>query len=105
MIHFIKEGQHKKIGLNLYRAAGGFVVAWTWFNFATLEGFSWRLRFRAHIKPRFLFSTQRWNVINDYLLCHGMVLVNQEILQDLKAVEDQQKRTNEPYAYIKPKVT
>ena len=101
MIHFAKEGQHKKIGLNLYRTAGGFVIAWTWFYFSTLEGFSWRFRFRAHIKPRFLFSTQRWNVMDDYLFTHNMALVNEEILQDLKAVEDTQKRVNEPYAYIK----
>lgn len=102
MIHFIKEGSLAHVGLNLYRAAGGFVAVWLWYDAVTHIMSYRRLRLRLHIKPWLLRSSGSFNVIEEYLMDYGLELVPREILQDLKAVEDADKRTNEPYAYIKP---
>lgn len=102
MIHFTVEGGFKKIGLNLYRAPGGFVAAWVWYDVPTQELRGWRFRLRMHIKPRILWSVERSNVVDNYLSIRGLELVSAEVLNDLKAVERSQKRTNEPMAYIKP---
>ena len=56
MIHFTKEGSRKKVGLNLYRTRGGFVVAWVWYYPETHELKGWRFRLRMHMKPRILWS-------------------------------------------------
>jgi hypothetical protein len=102
MIHYTPEGSHMKLGLNLRRTPGGFAAMWAWYDFATHKAFSARFRLRLHIKPRILWSVERFNVIENYLALNGLDLVSTEVLQDLKAVEDQQKRINEPYAYVKP---
>ena len=87
MIHFTKEGHFKKIGLNLYRAPGGFVASWMWYTPSLHEVHGWRFRFRWHIKPRFIWSVDRTNVIDNYLLQHGFELVNREELVDLKKID------------------
>ena len=56
MIHFTKEGGRKKVGLNLYRTRGGFVVAWVWYYPETHELKGWRFRLRMHMRPRILWS-------------------------------------------------
>ncbi len=102
MIHFIKEGARKKLGLNLYRAAGGFVAVWAWYDARTYTMSFRRFRLRLHIKPWILRSSGRFNVIDEYLMDFGLETIPREVLKDLKATEDQIKRTNEPLAYIKP---
>ena len=102
MIHFKREGDFFKLGLNLYRAPGGFVAVWAWYNFATHKATMRRFRLRMHIKPRILWSVESFNVIDNYLRTNDLELVHREVIVDLKAMEDTQKRTNEPYAYIKP---
>jgi hypothetical protein len=102
MIHFSKEGDFFKLGLNLYRAPWGFVAIWVWFSFAKCETFTARLRLRLHQSPRILWSVRRVNIIEGHLRRHDLELVQREVLQDMKAAEDEIKRTNEPYAYIKP---
>ena len=102
MIHFTNEGGFKKIGLNLYRAPGGFVAAWLWYDVANRELYGWRFRLRMHIKPRILWSIERSNVIKNYLMVNDLDLVQRETLVDLTELEDRQKRINEPMAYVKP---
>ena len=102
MIHYTKENHHLKLGLNVCRLPGGFRATWAWYDFATHKALTARLRLRLHIKPRILWSVERFSVIDNYLALNGFELVSTEVLQDLKAAEDQQKRINEPYAYIKP---
>jgi len=85
MIHFTKEGGRKKVGLNLYRARGGFVVAWVWYYPATHELKGGRFRLRMHMKPRILWSVDSCNVIANYLTIHDLQLVNREVLVDLVA--------------------
>lgn len=82
MIHFIKEGNYKKIGLNIYRSKGGFVLGWVWYDVRTRELHGWRFRFRLHIKPRFLFSRERHSVIDNYLYERDSVIVERPLLED-----------------------
>lgn len=102
MIHFTHEGGFKKVGLNLYRARGGFVVAWLWYTPAKHELWGWRFRLRLHMAPRILWSVERCNVIQSYLMAHDCEIVHRETLGDLKAMEASQKRVNEPLSYIRP---
>jgi hypothetical protein len=102
MIHYTPEGRHIKLGLNFSGAPGGFRLLWAWYDFATHKATTYRLRLRWHIAPRILWEAKSWSVIDAHLAVHGLELVPREVLEDLKAVEDQQKRTNEPLAYIKP---
>lgn len=102
MIHFTAEGGYKKIGLNLYRALGGFVIAWVWYDVARHELHGWRFRLRLHMAPRILWSREKVNVIDNYLTVNDLDLVHRETLVDLKELQERQKRVNEPYAYIKP---
>lgn len=102
MINFIKEGHPIKMGLNLYRSKGGFVVVWAWYDPATYEMSHYRFRLRLHMAPRIMWGIGRFNIINSYLAARDLELVHREVLEDLNAVESQVKRTNEPLAYIKP---
>jgi hypothetical protein len=102
MIHFKKEGDYFKLGLNLYRAPWGFVAIWVWFDFAKSETFAARLRLRLHRSPRILWSVERVNVIKAYLAARDLELVHREVLHDLNATDSEAIRANEPLAYIKP---
>jgi hypothetical protein len=102
MINFTKEGRAYKTGLNIYIATGGFVLVWVWYCPVDYTLSRARFRLRLHIKPRILWSVDRVNVVRSYLDTNDLIVVNKEILEDLHAIEDAQKRTNEPYATIKP---
>jgi hypothetical protein len=102
MIHYTPEGHHIKLGLNFSLTKGGFRVLWAWYDFATHKATSYRLRLRWHMAPRIIWESKKWDVIDNYLMVHGLEMVHKEILEDLNAVEMAEKRTNEPYAYIKP---
>ena len=95
MIHFTKEGDRKKVGLNLYRTRGGFVVAWVWYYPATHELKCWRFRLRMHMKPRILWSVDSCNVIANYLTIHDLQFVNREVLVDLVASDNDGRMTKE----------
>lgn len=102
MIHHTPEGHHIKLGLNFSRTPGGFRLLWAWYDFATHTATTYRLRIRLHMAPRIMRETKTWSVIDNYLMVHALELVQREVLEDLKAAESAEKRTNEPYAYIKP---
>ena len=102
MIHITEEGDRKKVGLNLYRTRGGFVVAWVWYYTATHELKGWRFRLRMHMKPRILWSVDSCNVIANYLTIHDLQLVNREVLVDLVASGNEGSMTQpeqEPVAW------
>ena len=103
MIHIIKESGSRHIGLNLYRAAGGFVAIWAWYDARTYTMSFRRFRLRLHIKPWILRSSGRFNVIDEYLINFGLETIPREELIDLRALQDSRMRINEPLAYIKPK--
>ena len=94
MIHYTPEGHCMKLGLNFRRAPGGFVAYWAWYDFATYKATTYRLRLRLHIKPRIMWSVTKWDVIDNHLMIHNLVLVNQEVLQDMSAAESDRLRFN-----------
>ena len=102
MIHHTPEGAHIKLGLNFSRTPGGFRLLWAWYDFASNMATTYRLRVRLHMAPRIMWETKTWSVIDSYMMVHDLEFVHREVLGDLKAMEETQKRTNEPYAYIKP---
>lgn len=101
MIHFKREGDYFKLGLNLYRAPGGFVAIWAWYDFASHQAKSWRFRLRMHTKPRILWSVETFSVIDSYLRQNNLELVHREVLSDLRLMESDQMRVNELYAGLK----
>lgn len=82
MIHFTKEGAYKRIGLNIYRSKGGFVVGWVWYDIRTRELHGWRFRFRCHIKPWFIFERNRNSVIKTYLSQNDLLAIDRALLED-----------------------
>ena len=102
MIHYTPEGAFIKLGLNFSFTPGGFRVMWAWYDFATHNAVTYRFRLRIGRGQNFMWAVNRFNVIDAHLMRHGLELVQSEILQDLKAMEATQKRTNEPYSLIKP---
>ena len=101
MIHYTKEGHHIKLGLNFSGALGGFRLLWAWYDFATHTATTYRLRVRWHMAPRLMWEVKTFDVIDSYMATHGLALVHHEVLEDLKAIEDDVKRTNEPFVYLK----
>lgn len=102
MIHYVPEGHHIKLGLNFSRSAGGFRFLWAWYNFATREATTYRFRFRWHMKPRFIWNTRHFNVVDSYLEAHDLALVHREVLEDLRSAEDLDKHYRDSYARVKP---
>lgn len=102
MIHYTPEGRHIKLGLNFSGAPGGFRLLWAWYSFADQKATTYRLRLRMHMAPRIMWEVKTWSVIDAHLTAHDLELVHREVLEDLNATEAAVKRTNEPYAYIKP---
>ena len=82
MIHIIKEGEIRRVGLNLYRSRGGFVAVWAWYDARTHIMAYHRFRLRMHIKPWIIQSSGRFNVINEYCADRGLMLVPIAIAQD-----------------------
>lgn len=87
MINLTKEGHPFKLGLNLTRTPGGFVAVWAWYDFATHEAVSYRLRLRLHMAPHIIWQKNRFNVIDEYLKVRDFELVHREVLEDLRAAE------------------
>lgn len=104
MINFTKEGCFMKLGLNLYRAKGGFVAAWVWYDVARHNVHVSRFRLRMHMKPRILWSRQTHNVIENYMQMHNVEIVHREVLADLKAEQQATWRRNVAQARVKPGV-
>ena len=82
MIHFTQEGAYKRIGLNIYRSKGGFVIGWVWYDVMNRELYGWRFRFRRHIKPWFIFERNRSSVIKTYLSQNDLLAINRALLED-----------------------
>lgn len=101
MIHIITEGAPFHVGLNIHRSRGGFVLMWAWYDAPRHELAVRRVRLRLHMRPWLLFSRLDGNVIDEYLRAHDFVLVNREVLEDTRAVEDSHMRNGDRMALIK----
>lgn len=99
MISIRKPGGYMKVGLNLCFGRGHIAVHWAWFSFERHEG--WYRGFTVS-RRGFRRRAARWNVVDEHLRATGMSAVCTEVLADLKAGEEADKRVNERVAYIKP---
>lgn len=88
MIHYTKEGQFLKLGLNFRFTKGGFSFLWAWYDFATQNAVTYRFRLRMHRKPRILWEVNRFNVVDSYLKRHDLSTVETVTLQDLQALQE-----------------
>lgn len=101
MIHYKVEGQHWSLGLNFRPTPGGITLAWVWYSIPRHELSVRRLRLRFPRRPWILPSVDRFNVIDNYLRLHDLQIVHRETLQDLRALEQSQKRVLEPWTRIR----
>ena len=101
MIHYTPEGTYLKLGLNFSLTQGGFRVLWAWYDFATHKATSYRLRLRWHMAPRIIWESKKWDVIDNYLMVHGLEMVSTEIIQDLYKSEKTLKRISDSETFIK----
>jgi hypothetical protein len=100
MIHWRKEGEHFKLGLNIMFARGHFSVCWAWYDFARNEGSMRGLDVsRRGIRRR----SARWNVVQNFLAINDLALVHTEVLQDLVSEQDWSMRVNERISFIRPR--
>ncbi|MEN9885721.1 MAG: hypothetical protein RL758_299 [Pseudomonadota bacterium] len=102
MIHYTREGDYLRLGLNFRFTPWSVTLIWAWYDFASHNATTYRLRVRMHRKPRFMFEKNRHNVIDAYLHLHGMEVVHSEVLADLKAIEKSTWRRLENRAWIQP---
>lgn len=102
MIHFTKEGERLKLGLNMRRAAGGFVLIWAWYDMPTHTVTGFRFRFRCHIKPYIIYDKDSWNVVESEMLMQDMVSVRKEYLNDLLASQRDMMTHTDYQSHIKP---
>lgn len=102
MIHHTPEGRHIKLGLNFSRSVGGFRLLWAWYNFATHEAVTYRLRLRFFGQPTFMWAVNRFNVIDAHLMRNDLALVHREVLEDLYAIESDMIRLSDQMTDIKP---
>jgi len=105
MIKYTPEGRISRVGLNITLGTWRkpyVTFRWVWYHTPTHMLTSWRFRIRLYLWPVFMWGKDSTNVIDSWLFDRDLIVVNREILEDLHAIEDAQKRTNEPYAIIKP---
>lgn len=102
MIHYTREGEYLRLGLNFRFTPWSVTLIWAWYDFARHEATHYRFRLRLHRQPKFMWEKNRFNVIENYLHVHGMEVVHSEVLADLKAIEKSTWRRTEKRAWIQP---
>ena len=102
MIHYTREGEHIRLGLNFRFTPGGFMLLWAWYDFASHSAATYRFRMRLHRKPKFMFEKNRFNVIENYLHLRGLEAVHSEVLANLKAIERGTWRRTVAKAWVRP---
>lgn len=100
MIHYTQEGAYLKLGLNFRFTAGGFTAIWAWYDIAARTLTLRRFRLRYHIRPWVLRGVTRHNVVQGYLDQHDLDVVSREVLRDMRAVEDFDKRFSDRQTYV-----
>jgi hypothetical protein len=103
MIHYTREGEYLRLGLNFRFTPWSVTLIWAWYDFASHGATTYRLRVRMHRKPQFMFAKNKFNVIDAYLHMNGLELVLREELQDLKAIEQATWRRSDKQAWIQPR--
>lgn len=102
MIHYTREGEHMRLGLNFRFTPYSLTLIWAWYDFAAHSATTYRFRVRLHRKPVFMFEKNRFNVIDAYLRLHDVEIVHREVLADLKLEQQATWRRNVAQAWVKP---
>lgn len=86
MIHYKKEGDHLKLGLNFTFGRMGWkpwvTVIWCWYDVKGRKLTHNRLRIRTHQRPMIIKSSSQSDVISGYLTAHDLIAVPRELLED-----------------------
>lgn len=102
MIHYTREGEYLRLGLN-FRFTGGLHLIWVWYDLATREITTRRIRFLVRPRLRFVMAGPvKHNVVETYLRLNDLEVVHRETLADLKAIEQATWRRNVAQAWVKP---
>lgn len=104
MIHYTREGEYMRLGLNIRFTPWSVTLVWAWYDFASHSATTRRFRVRLHRRPMFIFEKNRFNVIDNYMQMHNVEIVNREVLADLKAEQQATWRRNVALARVKPGV-
>lgn len=87
MIHFRKESDRLKLGLNITFGRVNkwwpwIIFVWSWYDIGTRKLTSKRLRIRTHMKSHILKSTNEWDVVEQYLVDNDLIAVPRELMED-----------------------
>lgn len=86
MIHSHRPGEHIHIGLNFEFGMRGrwpwLTLIWCWYDLSTRHTYGWRLRIRTHMRPFFLFSRHRNDVVESFLNDHDAYAVARYVIED-----------------------
>ena len=101
MIHFIKQGESFRLGLNIAIAKGGFVAIWMWMDISSHIATKYRFRLRLHMRPWIIWEVERKDIFIEFLKRHDFDVVSREVINDLKAMEDFQMHRYDHHVTIK----
>ena len=97
MIHYRKEGNYYKLGLNLTLGRNGYLpwiaFCWIWYNVEKRELFKWYLRLRSW-QPAYFYSCYHQNVINTYLIANDLTTVSNTFVEDIPSFITKRNRLN-----------
>jgi len=86
MIHSHRPGEHIHLGLNFEFGMRGrwpwLTLIWCWYDLCHRHTYGWRLRIRTHVRPFFLFSRHRNDVVESFLNDHDAFAVGRALLED-----------------------
>lgn len=82
MIHFTKMAGLIRVGLNFYRAPGGFVSVWAWYDAKNYRMTHRRIRLRLHMWPFILTSHGSCSVVEEWLDRNFYVAVPRTVAED-----------------------
>ena len=86
MIHFHKEGDHLKIGLNYKFGHLGYfpwvAFVWCWYNVQKRTLTTKRLRVRTHAAPYIIKESSESDTISNFLMSNDLIAVPRELMED-----------------------
>ena len=82
MIQFTKMACFVQVGLNFYRAPGGFVAIWAWCDAKNYRMTHRRIRLRLHMWPFILTSRESYFVVERWLDRNFYVAVPRTVAED-----------------------
>jgi hypothetical protein len=95
MLHWAREGEPARVGLNVslgwahLGASRGLdywrpwvSLTWVWVNLPERTAARWKIRFRPYMRPWFVRSHDRCNLIEDWAVSHDCYVFAREVVED-----------------------